>query len=371
MTFALYVHVPFCVAKCDYCAFYSRVFDEALCDEWLTGMSREAERLATVWKGKIPLRTTYVGGGTPSVPPLSAWERLFKILGKAFDFSRVKEFTVEANPCSLTSDHLRLWREFRVTRISLGAQSLNDGELAWLGRRHDAGMALMALKKILFFDFDASIDLIFGLPDQTLRTWRQSLHTALAVGVGHVSVYQLTLEPGTPLSYTSPSLPEGYPFYRFAQWYLPRKGLAQYEIASFARSGKECRHNLAYWRQENVLALGPSAWGYLSLQQQGFRYQNAPTLEEYSASESIVEVERLKGRSRGVESAILALRTRWGIDVEYFATRFGQKLADEILDLLKEAPPRLTRFEGKSVALTPAGMRVGNAIWAKLLELEE
>ena len=368
--FSLYLHVPFCVSKCGYCSFYSRPFDNVSAEAWLRGVSCEASRLSVTWGEKIPLRTIYVGGGTPSVLPISTWKRLFHILKSAFDFSVTEEFTVEANPCSLSDELLSLWRDFRVTRVSLGVQSLNDEELTWLRRRHDAKTALTSLEKTYSYGFDVSADLIFGLPAQTLSTWRYSLHSVLTAGARHVSIYQLTLEPDTPLGHTAPLLPNDYPFYRFAQWYLKRSGVTQYEIASFSRPGKECRHNLAYWRQENVLALGPSAWGYLD----GLRYRNARTLEEYSAPTEngfpIAEAERLGGRSRGIEAAILALRTRQGIDVALFAARFGDKLAEDVLGALKKIPKRLVRFESKNVSLTPAGMRVGNAIWTELLELE-
>jgi oxygen-independent coproporphyrinogen-3 oxidase len=184
----------------------------------------------------------------------------------------------------------------------------------------------------------------------------------------------LTLEPGTPLGKAAPSLPEGYPFYRFAQWYLPRKGLEQYEIASFSRPGKECRHNTAYWRQEAVLGLGPSAWGYLD----GFRYRNAPTLEEYiplaETQPPVTEAERLGepgSVARGIEAAILALRTKWGIDTASFAARFGGELTEEVLDVLSKIPPRLVGFFEGGVRLTSSGMRVGNAIWVELLKLAD
>ena len=370
ISFSLYVHVPFCVSKCGYCSFYSRSFDEVSVEIWLDGVSCEANRLSELWGEKIRLRTIYVGGGTPSVLPVSTWKRLFYILDKNFDFSGVIEFTVEANPCSMTEGHLSLWSDSRVTRVSLGVQSLNGDELSWLGRRHDGKTALTALEKIIFSGFDASADLIFGLPSQTLSTWRDSLRSVLSAGASHISTYQLALEPDAPLGRDNPLLPDGYPFYRFAQWYLERKGLAQYEIASFAYPGKECRHNLAYWRQENVVAIGPSAWGYLS----GFRYRyrNARTLEEYAALAKegfpIVEVERLEERSSGVEAAILALRTRLGIDVASFAAQFGERLASDVLGALKKVPHHLVRFENEQVSLTSAGMRVGNAIWAELLE---
>jgi oxygen-independent coproporphyrinogen-3 oxidase len=294
----------------------------------------------------------------------------------AFDFSGLEEATVEANPCSLTDGHLALWRGSFVTRVSLGVQSLRDEELSWLGRRHDAKAALGALDRALSYGFDVSADLIFGLPIsdfpfQTLRTWHDSLRRVLASGVAHVSAYQLTLSPDTPLGQIAPSLPDGYSFYRFAQWYLPRKGLEQYEIASFARSGRECRHNLAYWRQGNVLALGPAAWGYLDRGKDGFRYRNVPTLEEYERAAAsgarVAGAERLEGRAQGMEAAILALRTRQGIDTAAFAARFGEELTGAVVGVLREIPPRLVCFDNGRVRLTPAGMRVGNAIWTELL----
>jgi oxygen-independent coproporphyrinogen-3 oxidase len=377
--FSLYLHIPFCLSKCGYCAFYSRPladWPDTAPEAWLAALAREAGRLSDVWGGPVPIRTFYAGGGTPSALSPDLWKRLNRSLEGAFDFSGLREGTVEANPCSLTEEHLALWRGSFVTRVSLGVQSLRDEELSWLGRRHGAKTALAALDRALSYGFDVSADLMFGLPSlqfpfQTLRTWSGSLRRVLASGIGHVSAYQLTPEPGTPLEKAAPPLPDGYPFYRFAQWYLPRKGLEQYEVASFARPGKECRHNLAYWRQENVLALGPAAWGYLSRGAEGFRYRNVPTLEEYERAASsrlpVAGAERLEGRERGVEAAILALRTKWGIGTAAFAARFGWDLAGAVLEILRGMPPRLVRFENGRARLTPAGMRVGNAIWTELL----
>ncbi|MDR2175735.1 MAG: coproporphyrinogen III oxidase family protein [Synergistaceae bacterium] len=381
-SFSLYLHVPFCLSKCGYCSFYSRPLAgcAAAPEAWLAALSREAGRLSAVWGGPIPLCTAYVGGGTPSVLSVGLWRRLNRILEGAFDFSGLAECTVEANPCSLTDGHLALWRGSFVTRVSLGVQSLRNEELSWLGRRHDAETALAALGRALSYGFDVSADLMFGLPSsrfpfQTLRTWHDSLRRVLASGVGHVSAYQLTPEPGTPLGKSNPSLPDGYSPYRFAQWYLPRKGLEQYEIASFARPGRECRHNLAYWRQENVLALGPAAWGYLvgGRGGAGFRYRNAPTLEEYGAAAGarlpVAGAERLEGRAKGIEAAVLGLRTKWGIDTEAFTARFGETLTGAVLEVLRGMPPRLVRFEDGRASLTPAGMRVANPIWAEIADL--
>ena len=369
--FSLYLHVPFCTVKCGYCSFYSCPSDEGLTDEWLRALSREAGYLKAIWGGRVPLRTLYIGGGTPSVLDLVSWRRLFHILEGAFDLSGLLEATVEANPCSLAQGHLELWRESFLTRISMGVQSLQNDELKWLGRLHDAETAKRAIGKAQDFGFNVSADLIFGHPLQTLRSWHDSLRQLLFLGLEHISTYQLTLEPDTPLGNKNPTLPEGYPFYRFAQGYLSHKGMEQYEIASFAFPGKECRHNLAYWRQENVLALGPAAWGYLD----GFRYGNTPSLEEYilltRSQPPIVEAERLNGGARGIEAAILALRMKEGMDEASFSARFGQKLCGKILCALKEMPSRLVRFEEGRVHLSPAGMRVGNAIWTELLGLSD
>ncbi|MDR1740556.1 MAG: radical SAM family heme chaperone HemW [Synergistaceae bacterium] len=396
--FSLYVHVPFCTArglstsKCGYCSFYSEPFDlvsgagASRGEAWLSALSAEVERLRASLGGRVPLRTVYIGGGTPSVLPLPMWRRLLDVL-ESIASAPPTEATVEANPCSLTGGHLRMWRDSFITRVSLGVQSASDAELRTLGRAHDVSAARRAIDMVLASGLDLSIDLIFGIPGQTLASWKNSLSLA-AAGANHVSTYQLTLEPDTPMAramQTGELLPDGYLFYRFAQWYLPRKGIKQYEISSFAREGHECRHNLAYWRQEDVLALGPSAWGYISGTDSsgsadpsggdfGFRYANAPTLSEYIAllgerAFPVVYTERTSGRERALEAAILSLRTSGGIDGAAFAKKFGMEAAQAVMSVLDGMPERLTVRRGTSIALTSTGMRVGNSIWSELLEL--
>ncbi|GHV44362.1 coproporphyrinogen III oxidase [Synergistales bacterium] len=382
--FSLYVHVPFCAAKCHYCAFYSVTLSKggASADAYLAALRREAEMLRSAWSGKIPIRTIYIGGGTPTAMPPTLWRDLIETIEGTFDLSHLEEATVEANPCSLNDCHLALWRGAFVTRVSLGVQSLDDDELRWLGRVHDSKTALRALEKALSYDFSVSADLIFALPRQTLRSWRNTCAQILSSGVSHVSAYQLSIEPDTPLGRLSPSsrdaAPDGYPFYRFAQWYMAKKGLAQYEISSFARPGSECRHNLAYWRHENVLTLGPSAWGYINRASDGFRYHNVKTVEEYidltRSRLPIADAEVLAGQKRNGEAAILALRTKWGINFKDFKKeRFEDDLTEKIISVLENIPPRLVGFERDEAGkverawLTPSGMRVGNAIWSEII----
>ena len=338
---------------------------------WLDALEAEAAVWRARFGGRVHLRTLYVGGGTPSLLPEAAWRRLLSIITDLADLSCLAEATVEANPSSLSRELLSLWRDGGVTRVSLGVQSLNDDELRSLGRLHNAAGALRAMELVLKAGFSLSADLIFGLPGQTLGAWDASLRGVLAAGVGHLSCYQLTLEPDTTMGRRAPGLPDGYPLYRYTQWFLPKKDFLQYEISSFAPQGAECRHNLAYWRQEDVLALGPAAWGYLG----GLRYANPGTLEEYFAAsrrgfQGVLEAgERLSRRGRAVEAAILLLRTRWGIDRADFVRRWGQGISSEVRDVLKKIPPHLVRMDAETAALTPEGMRVGNSIWAELMEL--
>ncbi|MBR1671739.1 MAG: radical SAM family heme chaperone HemW [Fretibacterium sp.] len=369
---SLYIHVPFCAAKCGYCSFYSRPPRGPLeAVSWLDALEVEAGLWRERAGRRIPLRTLYVGGGTPSLLPVPLWRRLLAVVERNFDLTPLIEASAEANPSSLTEELMRLWEDSCLTRVSLGVQSLNDAELRTLGRLHDADRALWAMGRAARSRLALSADLIFGVPGQTLRSWSASLRGALAVGASHLSTYQLTLEPDTPLGRSAPVLPDGYPFYRYAQWLLPRKGFPQYEISSFAPEGRECRHNLAYWRQENVLALGPAAWGYL----EGRRYENPRTLEAYLSAaaknfpEPLAAGETLSPRQRAVEAAILALRTRWGIRREDFAARRGAAFLAEVEGVMSRLPSRLVRDGGGRLALTPAGMRVGNAVWTELMEL--
>ena len=369
---SVYLHVPFCAGKCGYCSFYSRTPAAGDVAAYLDALAAEI----ALWRGLLgPLspRTLYVGGGTPSLLSPDEWGRLIALLEGLGDWSRLEEATVEANPSSLSDELLDIWRASFFTRVSLGVQSLDDAELETLGRRHDAKLALEAMECLARSGLRMSVDLIFGIPGQTLRSWAASLRGVLDAGARHVSAYQLTLEPDTPLGLRSLVLPDGYPLYRYAQWFLPRRGFTQYEISSYAPPGGECRHNLAYWRQEDVLALGPAAWGYL----EGRRYSNPGTLDAYleAAGRNFPEAktagERLGPRARGVEAAILSLRTRWGIDRVGFADHWGDSLLKEVESVLMAIPSHLVRADERSLALTPAGMRVGNAIWTEILGLLE
>ena len=348
--YSLYVHVPFCERKCGYCSFYSVRRDDALISAWLEAVAREAGKYSGV-----SLRTVYIGGGTPSVLTLPQWQKLMGIIRANFELSSLIEATCEANPNSLTQEHVTFLREHNFSRISLGVQSMNDSELHTLGRIHDSVQALRAMNLVKESGLNLSCDLIFGIPGQNLRSWNDSLRTVIDYA-GHISTYQLTLEQDTPLAnfYDNDELnAAGYKFYRYAQYFLPRHGFSQYEISSFAPDGQECRHNIAYWHQEDVIALGPSAVSYID----GVRIANPKSLGEYFAGVR-PEREELSPRERAVELAILSLRTKWGIA--------RKDLLPEIEDVIRGMPADLFVMDEEHAALTQKGMRLGNAVWCEM-----
>ena len=311
------------------------------------------------------METLYIGGGTPTFLNVADWESLIEILENGLSFSKGMEVSVEANPDSLNEDHLRLWKTWRVNRVSLGIQSFSPGILRWLGRLHDEKQAIEALERCAEYGFASSGDLIFGIPGQNLRLWHSDLRT-LSGFVNHLSIYQLTAEPGTPLAGKRvASQSEAYPLYRFAQWYLNRRGFLQYEVASFARNESWCRHNLSYWKQTNVLGLGPSAWGYLD----GLRYRNAAPLLRYLRQEGLrwEWTESLLQEDRAREAAILALRTRWGIRWKTFRRRFGGEISRKLAEALSELPPDLFVKRNGRISLSDKGFRLGNSIWERLV----
>lgn len=365
---SLYVHVPFCERKCNYCAFESGAAAEGETDQWLALLEREL----AWWRnrlGAVSLNTCYIGGGTPTVLTGLQWTRLCSLLERSFDFSCCLETTVEANPNSLLTDHLLTWKDWRVTRVSVGVQSFDEAELSMLGRLHTPLQAYNALSAALAAGFSVNADFMFGLPYQTLHNWARTLKDAVKSGIGHISLYQLSLEPDTPWADMDPRiLPDGSAQYRWAQWYLPRKGFTQYEIANFAQNGQESKHNLNYWREGAYIGVGPGASGYIG----GWRYKNVGLLSEYAARVEVgkmpaVAGERLSVDQRSREAAVLALRTAEGLERERYVNDYGLDALAEIIKKLSDMPRDLTEIDDERIVLTPKGMRVANRIWVELI----
>ena len=352
---ALYIHVPFCEKKCGYCSFYS-VTEKNKINSWLKNLEIEAKKYFNC--EKIKIKTLYIGGGTPTILNISQWQELLRIINDNFNLENLIEATTEANPNSLTPEHIKFFSENKFTRLSLGVQSLNDEELKILGRLHNSEKALKAMELVKNSNLLLSCDLIFAIPGQTLRTWANSLRTVIKFA-SHVSTYQLTLEPDTPLGkkYFNKDLNEnGYKFYRYAQYFLPKKNFLQYEISNFSPEGQECRHNISYWNHDNVIALGPSAVSYVN----GVRYKNPASLEKYF-NENLIEREELTEREKIIELIILSLRTKWGVKKINLLPEVEKVLSSMPEDLFIKTPER--------ISLSPRGMRLGNSIWSELIDL--
>ncbi|MEG1501855.1 MAG: radical SAM family heme chaperone HemW [Synergistaceae bacterium] len=365
---SLYIHVPFCERKCNYCSFYSKVLSNTDMELWLNSLKIEME----YWKKRIgvaTINTCYIGGGTPSVLRLSDWNDLISALEKNFSFSSNTEVTIEANPNSLTAEQLLCWRDWRVTRVSIGVQSFDDAELSFMGRLHNSYQAYDAISSTLASGFSVNTDFIFGLPYQTFKNWGRTLKDATKLGVHHISLYQLSIEKGTPWEkLDEKNLSDGYYPYRWAQWYLPQKGFYQYEISNFSLSGNESRHNINYWTGGNYLGLGPSASGYID----GWRYTNITSIDKYSKiltdGKLPVELgERLDTSSSARESAILMLRMKKGINKAEFEKKYGNVELYHICNILKKFPSKLYCIDDEYISLSNEGMRVANIIWRELV----
>ena len=319
--------------------------------------------------------TVYMGGGTPTVLPMELMERILCALGELVP--SVEEFTVEANPGTVDGEYLELLRHHGANRLSLGVQSFDDHLLKGIGRVHTGAEAKRAVTLAREAGFrNISLDLIYGLPGQSLASLRESMAAAVALDVQHISVYGLQVEEGTvfarqremgKLELPGEDMEEA--MYDCMVSELPRHGYARYEISNFARAGHESRHNLGYWQDVPYLGLGAAAHSYLD----GRRWENTADLGEYvgcmKRGESPSREESRRTREIAMEEfAFLALRTARGIDREAFRRKFGctlESVYGTVASRLEEKG--LLRDSGESVCLTELGMKHGNAVFGEFL----
>ena len=266
--FGLYIHWPFCRAKCPYCDFNSHV--RTACDEKAFGKAllREMTHMASLLPERPSLTSLFFGGGTPSLMPPWLVEQIITHAQKLFGFVSDIEITAEANPTSIEVRSMLEFRQAGVNRVSMGVQSLDDANLKFLGREHSVKDALAALDTVRAAFDRVSIDLIYALPDQSENAWRKMLGEALSLGLGHMSLYQLTIEPGT-IFHTKQRRGEiialdddrAADLYEITQEMTIAAGLPAYEISNHAADGQQCRHNLTYWRAADWIGVGPGAHG--------------------------------------------------------------------------------------------------------------
>ena len=370
---ALYVHIPFCTAKCTYCDFNSYAGQESLIAPYAEAVAREA----ALWSPRLAGRqveTVFFGGGTPSLLPLPEMRVIVSALRERFDIAPDAEVTLEANPGTVDAAHLRGLRDLGFNRISFGVQSFHDEELRRLERVHDAREVEDAYRWARDAGFEnVNLDLIYGLQGQSLAGWQANLEAALALGPEHLSLYALTLEDGTPMTrdvargrVEAPDPDMQADMFEWSRDRLARAGYRHYEVSNWARPGRECRHNLVYWRNGDWLGIGAGAHSHLA----GERFAAAASPSRYialvdeaaqvrlstSSGRAVnkpVRPEPVEGRALDTmlqltfhepadiaremaETVILALRLREGLDLAAFTRRFGVELESVFAAPLRE-----------------------------------
>lgn len=374
----IYIHIPFCRAKCDYCDFYSLAGREGTMDDYLKALTAHIRETAPLTRG-WQVDTVYVGGGTPSIFGKKRMISLLKEVKKRFDVTRDVEITCEANPESVDRKFLTAIRRAGVNRLSLGMQSACDRELQAVHRLHDfeqVTKAVAAARKARMKNL--SLDLIYGLPGQTVESWKQSLEAAISLEPQHLSCYGLKVEPGTPLDgrvMRGESLPDDdmqADMYLYTVERLKKAGFGQYEISNFAKPGFQSRHNLKYWLGKPYVGFGPGAHSDFG----GRRYSIVRDLDRYIAGileggAVIDSSELIPRRERGGEYLMLRLRTTRGVEEWEYRREFSMNF-----DPLEQ---KLEEYERHGWAvkkdrrwhLTPEGFLLSNQLIGDLLILQE
>ncbi len=371
---AAYFHVPFCAHRCGYCDFTLIAGRDDLVSDYLRSLEREIE-LSGIPLGS-PLETLFFGGGTPTHPKPAEMRRLFEITRRYFQVSAATEFSVEANPLDLTNEKIDLLAEMGVNRISLGVQSFSKQALTMLERDHCADDVRDVMARLKTRFENVSLDLIFGVPNQSLSDWSESLRQAIELCPTHISTYGLTFEKGTAfwtrlnrgdISAVDEELEREQ--YALAMEQLPAAGFEQYEISNFAKPGFECRHNNVYWNGDEYWAFGPGAARYLN----GRRETNIRSvlgwLARLERGESpVADSEELDTEHRARELIYLGLRRIRGIDRTSFHEQTGFEL-DELCGpaLREQAQLGLLEDDGVFVRLTLEGRFVADRVVMEFL----
>lgn len=365
--YSIYIHIPFCKARCSYCAFSSST-NYALADNYFKRLFAEIEYYSNK---DVPIYTVYIGGGTPSSVDKNLLNDLFDKLYSNFDLSRVEEISVECNPESVTEELLRCLKANGVNRLSFGLQSVNNSTLKRIGRLHDYAQFERALRLALQLGFDnVNADLIVGLPESA-EDFYNSVETVAQLPIQHVSVYALELHEGTSLYDLCKAQ---YPFdddeladmYDGACEILSKHGFNRYEISNFAKAGRECKHNLNYWQEGRYIAFGASASGFVG----NIRYTNPYDMEDYLCAPTKVlhhNYQRISQHEQANEFVMLGLRLSSGVDLNEFQLRYGSDFFDFFPNARNLVNQGYLRVASGSVTVPPDKLYVVNSILCELL----
>jgi oxygen-independent coproporphyrinogen-3 oxidase len=375
--FGVYVHWPFCLSKCPYCDFNSHVRHAPIDEErYVRAFAREIATTAARAPGR-EVTSIFLGGGTPSLMAPQTVGAILDAIVRHWSVARDVEVTLEANPTSVEATRFRGYRAAGVNRVSLGVQALDDASLKGLGRLHTAQEArdAVAIARAAFERY--SFDLIYARPDQTPRMWQDELELAISEAAEHLSLYQLTIEPGTPFfglhaagKLKTPDEATARALYDVTQEVCAAHGLPAYEISNHARPGAECKHNLVYWRGQEYAGVGPGAHGRLDIG--GVRHATATEKRPESwlmrveaQGHGVVTDERLNSEERADEYLLMGLRLAEGIDPRRYAALSGRTLDPRRIALLCDEGAITVDPDGR-VRVTMAGFPLLDAVVADL-----
>ena len=377
MAFGVYVHWPFCAAKCPYCDFNSHVRTAIDEDGWVDGILAELDWVAANQAQRAVVESIFFGGGTPSLMQGRSTGRILDKIASLWPMANDAEITLEANPASADAGRFADYKAAGINRVSLGVQALNDADLKRLGRLHDVAEAKAALKLAMDHFARVSLDLIYARPDQSDAAWRSELKEALSFGTDHLSLYQLTIEPETPYALLHrngqlhiPGEDLAAELFETTQELTEAAGIPGYEISNHARPGQESRHNLIYWRYGDYAGVGPGAHGRLTLNGKRMATAAIKLPERWrdavgKAGHGFAEMTPVTTDEAAREHLLMNLRLAEGLDLTAYEARWNTKLdAAKTTALVEQG---LLSHESNRLTATPAGRLLLNRVIEALL----
>lgn len=383
---ALYIHWPFCLSKCPYCDFNSHVRESIDVEQWKKNLLQDLKSFQESTKG-FEVSSIFFGGGTPSLMPPSIVEALLKEISDTYPIAPQVEITLEANPNSVETKNFETLSKIGINRLSLGIQSLVEENLRFLGRSHSRQEALKAIEISDRFFKNRSFDLIYTLPHQSLTAWQEELESSLLLAGPHLSLYQLTIEEGTPFylaasrkDFLMPSNEKSAHFFEWTHTFMKESGYPAYEVSNFARLGKECRHNKHYWLYDDYIGIGPGAHSRLTIEGKKYAIRRHRSPEKWMEmveknQSGLHEQIFIEGSTLIEEYLMMRLRLLEGFSLEEFWEKTGYNLFDVIPEkifqkleqegLLRIIPEIELTFEGLKKLNSILTFLLGNRILFK------
>lgn len=370
----IYIHIPYCHSRCIYCDFYTQTSTKSL-DNYVQALCMEIEQRKD-FLGTNYIKTIYFGGGTPSLLHQNHIDLILNILNRYFEIDKNAEITFEANPDDIDIHYIKMLKSMSINRLSIGIQSFDNDELKFLNRRHTAEQAIRAVKTSQDNGFgNISIDLIYGLPNQSREIWNQNISEALLLNVPHISAYHLIYEQNTPIEkmlynnkISEKTDLESFEMFNDLIERLKEKNYEQYEISNFAKNQKYAIHNTSYWKGEKYLGLGASSHSFDT----NNRYVNINSIEKYiegvNRKKLNIEVERLSIKDKLNELILTSLRTKWGLNLELVKEVYGTEKTNIILHNSKTfLENKNMHLSNNIISITKKGVFISDKIMSDLM----